>query len=98
MFNVTDGMLDSCIRTAGMESYGWHRVHVWFCDIFDHDWDVKVPCTYGLVIGRRHEPPVVINEGDSVHRTEMLVVFLGNLARVHIILHKDTASTNLGVQ
>lgn len=45
-----------------------HRVHVRLCDILDDNRDVEVPGAYGLVIGSRYKPPVLVNEGDCVHR------------------------------
>lgn len=79
--------------TAWMEGDCWHRMHVRFSNVLDHDGDIEVPCPYGLVIRRRDKATVFINEGDSVHRPQMLVVFLGNLTRVHIILQNAQASS-----
>ena len=72
--------------TAEMDRDSGHRVHVRFCDVLDNNRDVEVPGADGLVIGGGHEPSVLVNEGDCVHWSEMLVVFLGNLAGVDIIL------------
>ena len=49
------------------------------CDVFDDNRDVEVPGADGLVVGSCHEPPVLVNERDGVHRSKMLVVFLSNL-------------------
>ena len=63
-----------------------HRVHVRLCDILDDNRDVEVPGSDGLVIGCRDETPVLIDEGNRVHRTKVLVVFLRNLPRIHVVL------------
>ena len=63
-------------------------MHVGFCDVFDDDRDIIVPSTDRFVIRSSDEPSILVDECDRVDGAEMLVVFLGNLARVHIILHE----------
>ena len=57
-----------------------HRVHMRLSNVFDHHWNVKVPCSDRLVVGRRDKSPVFVNKGDGIDRTKMLIVFLGNFA------------------
>ena len=73
-------------HTAWMQCDSWHRVHVGLCDVLDDDRDVEVPCADGLVIRRRHKPPVLVDEGDCVHRAKVLVVFLRDFSRVYVVL------------
>lgn len=64
-------------------------MHVWLGDILDHYRDIIVPCTNRLVVTRRHEPSVLINEGNGIDGTQVLVVFLHNLARAEIVLRQS---------
>lgn len=75
--------------TTWMDRDSGHRVHVRLCDVLDDNRDVEVPGADGLVIGGRHEPPVFVNEGDRVHGSQMLVVFLRYLSRVHVVLQNN---------
>ncbi len=61
-------------------------MHVWLSDVLDNDRDVKVPCAYRFIIRSRDESSVLVDEGDSIDGAEMLIVFLGNVTRIHIIL------------
>jgi hypothetical protein len=63
-----------------------HTVHMWLGDVLDHHRDIEIPGTDRFVIRRRDEPPVVVDEGDRVHGTQVLVVLLSDLARVHVVL------------
>ena len=63
-------------------------MHMGLCDVFDDNRDVEVPGADGLVVGSCHEPPVLVNERDCVHRSKMLVVFLSNLSRIDVILRE----------
>ena len=58
-----------------------------FCDILDHNGDVIIPGTNGLVVRGRDKASVLVDESDSVDRTQVLIILLGNLPRVHVILH-----------
>ena len=84
------------VRTARMEGHGWHRVHVWLCNVLDHDRDVEVPCTDGLVVGGRYEPSVFIHERDCIHGTQMLIILLCDLARVDVVLNCMVQSAEEG--
>ena len=66
--------------TVGMQGDGGHRVHVWLCNVFDHDGDVEFPSAHTLVVRSGDKASVVIDKGDGVDGTEMLVVLLGHLA------------------
>lgn len=59
---------------------------MWLGNIFDHDGNVIVPCSYGLIVRCGYESAVVIHECDAVHWPKMLVVFLDNFGRVHVVL------------
>lgn len=61
-------------------------MHVRFCNILDDNGNIEVPCTDRLVIGGRDKSPVFVHEGDCIHWSEMLIVLLRDVARVHVIL------------
>jgi len=63
-----------------------HRVHVGFGDIFDDDWDIKVPCSNRLIIRSGDESSIIVNEGDGVDRPKMLIILLSDFSRVHVVL------------
>ena len=69
-----------------MQRDRWHRVHVRFCNILDDNGDVIVPSSNGLVVRGGDESSVVIDKGDGVDGSEMLVVSLHNLVCSCIIL------------
>ena len=80
---------------AGLKGHGFsggmrrgrdERVHVGFSDEFDGDVDVEFPCAKGLVVRGGDETAIFIAEGDGVYGSEMVVVFLGHLARAGIVL------------
>lgn len=73
-------------RTVWMKGYGRHGMHVRFCNVFDHDRDIIVPCPYCFVIRCCNESSIFVNEGDSVDGPKVLVVFLGDFPRVDIVL------------
>lgn len=73
-------------HTGWMQSDGRHGVHVRLGYVLDHHWDIEIPCSDSLIVGRRHKPPILVDECDGVYRSEMLIVFLRNLARVYVIL------------
>jgi len=56
-----------------------HAVHVWFCDELDGYRYAVFPCAQGFVVGCGDEPAVLVDEGDGVYGTEMVVVFLDHL-------------------
>ena len=45
-------------------------------DVFDLHRDAKLPNPQGLVVAGRHEPAVVVDEGDGVDCAQVLVVLL----------------------
>lgn len=61
-------------------------MHVRFGYVFDDDGNIPVPRPDRLVIRSRHEPAILIYEGDRVDSTEVLVVFLGDLAGGDVVL------------
>jgi hypothetical protein len=75
-------------HTRRMKSDRWHGVHVWLRDVFNHNRNVEVPSSDRLVIRSRHESPIFVDKCDSVHWSQVLVVFLGDLAVVDIVLTK----------
>jgi len=72
--------------TRRVECHRWHGMHVRFGNVLDHHRNVKVPSSDCFIVRSRHKPPVFIYEGNSINRSKMLIVFLRDLARVHIIL------------
>ena len=56
------------------------------CNVFDYDWYVEIPGSYSLVIGCCYKSAILIHKSDSVDGTQMLVVFLRDFSRVHVIL------------
>lgn len=73
-------------RTVGVKSNGRHGVHVGLSDVLDHDRDIVVPRSDRLVVRGRDEPAVVVDEGDRVDGSEMLVVLLRDLVGVGVVL------------
>jgi len=74
--------------TVRMKSNGRHGVHVWFGDVLDDDGNIVVPSSNGLVVRGRDEPTVVVDEGDGVDGSEMLVVLLDDLIGVDVVLEE----------
>ena len=64
-------------------------MHVRFRNVLNDHGDIEVPCTDRLVVRRRNEASVLIDESDCVDRSKMLVIFLCDLARVYVILVND---------
>lgn len=63
-------------------------MHVWFSDILDDHRYIKVPSPYCFVVRGGDEAAVFINESNGVDRTQVLIVFLCNVAGVHIVLQQ----------
>ena len=61
-------------------------MHMRLGNILDHNRDVPVPGTDCLVIRSGDETLVVVDEGDCVHRAQMLVILLRDLPAVDVIL------------
>jgi hypothetical protein len=53
-------------------------VHVRFRNVLDDDGDIVVPTTYRLVVGGRYETSVLVDKGNSVDWTQVLIVRLHN--------------------
>lgn len=78
-------------RTAWMNGHSGHRVHVWLGDVFNRDRDVEIPCANRLIIRSGYEPPILVHECDSVHRPQVLIILLRDLACPYVVLESETA-------
>jgi len=58
-------------------------------DVLDYHGNIEVPSSYSLIIRCRHKPSVLVDEGDGVDRTKMLIVLLSNFARIYVILKEN---------
>jgi hypothetical protein len=65
-------------------------MHMGLSNVLDHNWDVEIPCSYRLVIRCGDKPSVFVHKGDCVHRTKVLVIFLRDFTRIHVILFKQS--------
>jgi hypothetical protein len=52
----------------------------------DRHRNIKVPHAHGLVIARSNETTIVVDEGDRVDRSEVLVVLLRDIAGTDVVL------------
>lgn len=66
-------------------------MHVRLGNVLDHDRNVVIPTSNGLIIGGGHEAPVLVNERDGIDRSEMLIVCLGDLVGSGIVLGYPSA-------
>lgn len=66
--------------TGRMERYSRHGVHMRLSNILDHYRDIEIPCANGLIIGCGDKSSVFVNESDSIDRSKMLIILLGDLA------------------
>lgn len=73
-------------RTGRMKCYCRHRMHVRFSDVFNHNGDIIIPCSDGFVVRGCDEPSILVNECNGIYRTQVLIVFLCDFTRVHVIL------------
>lgn len=71
-----------------MQPHRRHRVHRGIRNQFDRHGNIKVPHAHRLVVARRDEATVVIDEGDGVDRSEVLIVLLGDLAGTDVVLRE----------
>jgi hypothetical protein len=78
-------------RTAWMNCHCGHRVHVWLGDVFNRDRDVEIPGANGLVIRSRYEPPILVHKSDSVHRTQVLIILLRDVACPYVVLERRSS-------
>lgn len=67
-------------------------MHMGLGDVLDHDRDIEVPGSYRFIIRGRDKPSVFVNEGNRVHRPQVLIVLLCDFTRVHIILQRSLIS------
>ena len=58
-------------------------------DVLDYHGNIEVPSSYSLIIRCRHKPSILVDEGDGVDRTKMLIVLLSNFARIYVILKEN---------
>lgn len=61
-------------------------MHMGFRDVFDHDRYIIIPSPDGFVVRRSDKPTIFVHKRDRVYRSQVLVIFLRDLARIHIIL------------
>ena len=61
-------------------------MHVRLGDIFDCDRDIEIPCTNSLVVGCSNEPSVLVHESNGVDWSQVLIIFLRDLACSYVIL------------
>ena len=61
-------------------------MHMGFCNVLDHDGYIIVPRSNSFIIRGSDKPTIFVDERNRVHRSQVLVVFLRNLARLHIVL------------
>lgn len=61
---------------------------MWLSDVFDDYGDIVVPNADRFVIRGGNKSTVLVNEGDGVHGSQMLVVLLGDLRRIHVVLER----------
>lgn len=73
-------------RTAWVDRHCGHRMHVRLGDIFDCDRDIEIPCTNSLVVGCSNEPSVLVHESNGVDWSQVLIIFLRDLACSYVIL------------
>lgn len=74
--------------TGWMQCHSRHGMHMGLRDVLDDDGNIEVPSADRLVIRRSHKAPVFVNESNGVHRSKMLVVFLGDFSGVHVVLQR----------
>ena len=65
-----------------------------FGDILDYNWDIEIPGPYSFIIGGCYKSSILIHESDCVDGTQMLVIFLRDLTRVHVVLSVDICQPN----
>jgi len=73
-----------------MNGHRGHRVHVRLGDVFNRDGDIEIPSANSLVIRSRNEPPILIDEGNSVDRPQVLIILLRDLTRPYVVLEQTT--------
>lgn len=61
-------------------------MHVRLSNVFDHHGNIKIPSSNRLVVWRCNESPIFVHKGYCVDWTEMLIVFLSNLAWIDVVL------------
>ena len=75
-----------------MQGDGWHGMHVRFSNVLDYDRYIIVPCPDRFIVRSGDKPTIFIDKRNCVDWSQVLVVFLGDVARIHIVL---TAASRL---
>jgi len=63
-------------------------MHVRLGNVLDDDRNVEVPRSDSFIIGGRHESTILVDEGDRVDRSQVLVILLSDFSRVHVVLQR----------
>lgn len=63
-----------------------------FGNVFYYDGYIIVPCADSLVVRGGHEPSVLVDKGDGVDGSQVLVILLCDLTRVDIILERRVSA------
>lgn len=61
-------------------------MHMGFRNVLDHDGYIIVPRPDSFIVRGSDKPTIFVDKRDRVHGSQVLVVFLRDLARIHIIL------------
>ena len=69
-----------------MQGDGRHGMHVGFGNVLDHDGYIVVPRPDGFIVRGSDKAAVFVDKGDRVDGSQVLVVFLGDVARIHVVL------------
>ena len=72
--------------TARVKGDSGHGMHVGLGNVLDNNWNVIIPSSNRFVVGRRHESSILVDEGNGVDRSQVLVVCLDYLVRSCIVL------------
>jgi hypothetical protein len=73
--------------TVGVNRNSRHRVHVRLGNVFDDDGDIVIPPSDRLVVRSRQESSVVVDPGDGVDGSQVLIVLLRDLLLSQIVLN-----------
>jgi len=69
-----------------MQGDGGHGMHVGFCNVLDDDGYVIVPGADSFIVRGGDKPTIFVDKCDRIDGTQVLVVFLRDVARIHIVL------------
>lgn len=81
--------------TVRVKSHGRHRVHIRLRNILDDHRNIPIPRSNRLVVRGGDESPVLVDKGDGVDGTEMLIVFLGDFSGSEVVLPTREVSTEI---